>query len=116
MPAIALTADTSVLTCIGNDYGYDRVFERQVEAHGRPGDVLVAISTSGSSPNVLKAAVKAREQGLTVIGFFGQKGGSVLEHCHLAFLAPAAETARIQEMHILAIHLVCELVEESFPS
>ena len=113
LPAIALTTDSSILTCVSNDYGYDRVFERQVEALGRPGDVLVAISTSGSSANVLKAAEKAKASGMSVIGFFGKSGGTVLPSCSLAFLAPGAETARIQEMHILAIHLICELVEDA---
>jgi D-sedoheptulose 7-phosphate isomerase len=111
--AVALTTDTSILTCLGNDYGFDRVFERQVEALGRPGDLLLAISTSGSSPNVLKAAVKAKQTGLTVVGFFGQKGGSILPHCDLAFLAPATDTPRVQEMHILAAHIICELVEDA---
>ena len=111
--AVALAADPAVLTCLGNDYGFDRVFERQVEALGRPGDALIAISTSGSSPNVLQAAIKARELGLTVIGFFGANGGPILKHCHHAFLAPETDTPRVQEMHILAAHIVCELVEDA---
>lgn len=111
--SIALTTDTSILTCLGNDYGFDRVFERQVEAHGRPGDLLLAISTSGSSPNVLKAAIKAREIGMQVVGFFGKKGGAILPHCGLAFLAPETDTPRVQEMHILAAHIICELVEDA---
>lgn len=111
--AIALTTDTSILTCLGNDYGFDRVFERQVEALGRPGDLLLAISTSGSSPNVLKAAVKAGAAGMTVVGFFGRNGGAILPHCSLAFLAPAVDTPRVQEMHILAAHIICELVEDA---
>ncbi len=111
--AIALTTDTSVLTCLGNDYGFDRVFERQVEALGRPGDLLIAISTSGSSPNVLKAAIKAGETGMAVVGFLGKRGGSILPHCSLAFQAPADDTPRVQEMHILAAHMICELVEDA---
>ncbi len=111
--AIALTADTSILTCLGNDYGFDRVFERQIEALGRKGDVLIAISTSGSSPNVLKAVLKARESGLVIVGFLGRNGGLILPHCHLAFLAPETDTPRIQEMHILAAHIICELVEDA---
>jgi len=111
--AVALTTDTSILTCLGNDYGFDRVFERQVEALGRPGDLLLAISTSGSSANVLKAAVKAKAAGLTVAGFFGRNGGSILPHCDLAFLAPSADTPRVQELHILAAHMICELVEDA---
>lgn len=111
--AVALTTDTSVLTCLGNDYGFDRVFERQVEALGRPGDLLLAISTSGSSANVLKAAVKARETGMQVVGFLGKSGGSILPHCDLAFVPQAADTPRVQEMHILAAHIICELVEDA---
>lgn len=111
--AVALTTDTSILTCLGNDYGFDRIFERQVEALGRPGDLLLAISTSGSSPNVLKAAVKARSLGMQVVGFFGKQGGAILPHCGLAFLAPETDTPRVQEMHILAAHIICELVEDA---
>ncbi len=111
--AISLTTDTSVMTCLGNDYGFDRVFERQVEALGRKGDLLIAISTSGSSANVLKAAVKAKEIGMTVIGFFGKGGGAIVKYCDLAFLAPETDTPRVQEMHILAAHIICELVEDS---
>lgn len=113
LSAIALTTDTSALTSIGNDYGYDRVFERQVEALGRPGDVLVAISTSGSSANVLKAAVRARALGMKVAGLFGSKAGSIAEHCDVCFLARSPETPRVQEMHILAIHIICALVEDA---
>ena len=110
--SVALTTDTSVLTCLGNDYGFETVFSRQVEALGRKGDALIAISTSGSSPNVLKAAVKAKELGLAVVGFFGAKGGTILPHCDLAFLAPETDTPRVQELHILAAHIICGLVED----
>jgi len=110
--AVALSTDTSILTSVGNDYGFDRVFERQVEALGRAGDLLVAISTSGSSPNVLKAAVKAKALGLAVVGFFGAAGGAILPHCDLAFLAPSSDTPRVQEMHSLAAHIICGLVED----
>lgn len=111
--AVSLTTDTSVMTCLGNDYGFDRVFERQVEALGRKGDLLIAISTSGSSANVLKAAVKAKETGMTVVGFFGKGGGPIVKYCDLAFLAPETDTPRVQEMHILAAHIICELVEDA---
>ncbi|MDA8243898.1 MAG: D-sedoheptulose 7-phosphate isomerase [Elusimicrobia bacterium] len=114
--AVSLTTDTSVLTCLGNDYGFDRVFERQVEALGRKGDLLIAISTSGSSPNVLKAAAKAKELGMSVVGFFGAKGGAILPHCDLSFLAPSQDTPRVQEMHILAAHIICGLVEDEVSS
>jgi len=113
LAAIALTTDTSILTSLSNDYGFDRVFERQVEALGRKGDLLLAISTSGSSRNVLKAAAKARECGLTVAGFFGKNGGDILPHCDLAFLAPETDTPRVQELHLLAAHIICELVEDA---
>jgi D-sedoheptulose 7-phosphate isomerase len=111
--AVSLTTDTSILTCLGNDYGFDRVFERQVEALGRPGDLLIAISTSGASPNVLNAVIKAKETGMSVVGFFGKDGGPILKHCSLAFLAPETDTPRVQEMHILAAHIICELVEDA---
>ena len=114
--AVALTSDTSVLTCLGNDYGFDRVFERQVEALGRRGDLLIVISTSGSSQNVLKAAVKAKEIGMTVVGFFGKNGGAIKQYCDLAFLAAETDTPRVQEIHILAAHIICELVEDSVAS
>ncbi|MDA8130923.1 MAG: D-sedoheptulose 7-phosphate isomerase [Elusimicrobia bacterium] len=114
--AVALTTDTSVLTCLGNDYGFDRVFERQVEALGRKGDLLIAISTSGSSPNVLKAVIKAKELGMSVVGFFGAKGGAILPHCDLSFLAPSQDTPRVQEIHILAAHIICGLVEDEVSS
>jgi len=112
LPAITLNSDTAVLTCISNDYGYDRVFERQVRAHARPGDVFIGISTSGNSENVLKAARAAKEEGAKVVGFFGQKEGKIAPFCDEIFRAAETETARIQEMHILAIHMICELVEE----
>lgn len=110
--AVALSTDTSILTCLGNDYGFDTIFSRQVEALGRRGDLLIAISTSGSSPNVLKASAKARELGMAVVGFLGKKGGDILPHCDLAFLAPETDTPRVQEMHILAAHIICGLVED----
>jgi D-sedoheptulose 7-phosphate isomerase len=113
LAAIALTTDTSILTALANDYGFDRVFERQVEALGRKGDLLIAISTSGSSPNVLKAVLKARELGLTVAGFFGKNNGAIPQHCDLVFQAPETDTPRVQEMHLLAAHIICELVEDA---
>ncbi len=116
LSALALTTDTSVLTSLSNDYSYDKVFERQVEAHGRPGDVLIGLSTSGASPNVLKALTKAREMRLTTIGFLGRDGGAIRPACDLALVIEGADTPRIQEMHILAAHIVCELVEDSFAS
>lgn len=110
-PAIALTTDTSALTAIGNDYGYDRIFDRQVEALGRAGDVLIGISTSGNSPNVLAAVVRARSQGLYTVGFAGRDGGRLATTCDRCLTVPHAETARIQELHITLGHILCDLVE-----
>jgi len=110
-PAIALTTDTSALTAIGNDYGFERTFDRQVEALGRQGDALIAISTSGNSPNVLAAVVRARAQGLYTLGFAGRDGGRLAAACDLCLTVPHGETARIQEMHITLGHILCDLVE-----
>jgi D-sedoheptulose 7-phosphate isomerase len=111
LPAIALTVNASVLTAVSNDYGYDMVFARQVEALGRPGDVLVGISTSGSSPNVVRALERGRAEGLTTVGFMGRNDGAMQEHCDLIVRAPSDDTQRIQEIHITVGHAVCELVE-----
>ena len=111
LPAIALTTDTSILTAIGNDYGYDYTFARQVEALGRPGDVLVAISTSGNSPNVLRAAEAAKLRNMQVIGFTGRGGGKLAPQADLCFRMPSDETPRIQEGHEFVGHLLCALVE-----
>jgi D-sedoheptulose 7-phosphate isomerase len=117
IPAIALTVDSSILTAGGNDLGFDNVFARQVEAYGRAGDVLVAISTSGNSENVLRAAQQAQRQGLAVIGLLGSGGGRILPHCTAAVVVPSSVTARIQEAHILIGHIWCEMVEEAlFPN
>jgi D-sedoheptulose 7-phosphate isomerase len=110
--AIALTTDSSVLTAIGNDYGYDRVFERQVLGLGAAGDVLIAISTSGRSPNILRAIDAARRKGVVVVGFTGRSGGEMAARCDLCLLAPADTTPLIQQLHITAGHIVCGLVEE----
>ena len=109
--ALALTTDTSVLTAIGNDYGYDRVFERQVHGLGRPGDVLIAISTSGRSPNILKALAAARATGVVAVGFTGANGGDMVPLCDLCLQVPADSTPLIQQLHIVAGHIVCALVE-----
>lgn len=110
--AIALTTDSSVLTAIGNDYGYERVFERQVLGLGRPGDVLIAISSSGRSPNILRAIEAARTVGVTVVGFTGRGGGDMRARCELCLCAPSDSTPIIQQLHITAGHLICGLVEE----
>jgi D-sedoheptulose 7-phosphate isomerase len=109
--AIALTTDSSVLTAIGNDYGYDRVFERQVLGLGRPGDVLLAISTSGRSPNILRAIGAARERGVAVVGFTGSSGGDIAPLCDVCLRVPSDSTPLIQQVHITAGHIICGLVE-----
>jgi D-sedoheptulose 7-phosphate isomerase len=113
MPALALTTDTSALTAIGNDYGYDRVFSRQVEAHGRAGDVAIGISTSGKSPNVIKALETARDRGLLRVGMTGRGGGAVGPLVDFLIDVPHQDTARIQEVHGMVVHIICELVEEA---
>jgi D-sedoheptulose 7-phosphate isomerase len=114
--AIALTTDSSVLTAIANDYGYERVFERQILGLGRAGDVLIAISTSGRSPNILRAIGAARERGLAVVGFTGRNGGEMVARCDLCLRAPSEATPLIQQLHITAGHIICGLVEQSlFP-
>ena len=111
LPAIALTTDTSILTAIGNDYGYDYTFARQVEALGRQGDVLIVISTSGNSPNILRAAQAAKGRGVSVIGFTGRSGGKLAPLSDLCFCIPSDETPRIQEGHEFIGHLLCALIE-----
>lgn len=114
LASVALTTDTSILTAVANDYGYDEVFARQVEGLGRAGDVLIGISTSGNSANVVKAALKARDTGMHTIAFTGEGGGKLKEICDITFAVPSKVTARIQEMHILVGHIICELVEEEY--
>lgn len=112
LPAIALTTDTSLLTAVANDFGYDVVFSKQVEALGRKGDVLVAISTSGNSPNVLRAAEAARGRGLVVIALTGGSGGKLAPLADVLLNVPGRETTpRVQEAHLVAEHVICELVE-----
>ena len=113
LPAIALATDMAAITCIANDYDYAEIFARQVNAHGQKGDVVIAISTSGNSPNVLKGLVAAREVGLTTVGWTGGKGGKLAEMVDYTFVVPSTVTARIQESHITLGHVLCELIEES---
>ncbi len=116
LPAIALTTDTSILTGIGNDYGYERLFARQLEALAKPGDVLFALSTSGRSPNVLVALRTAREMGLRTVGFARGEGGDMGPLCDLLLRVPSASTPRIQEGHEVLGHTICALVEAAmFP-
>ena len=112
LPGIALTTDTSILTAIGNDYGYDYVFARQIEALAKEGDVFCAISTSGNSKNILRAIDAAKVRGVQVIGFTGQGGGSMADSCDLCFRVPSTETPRIQEGHEFLGHLLCALIEQ----
>ncbi|MDY4920796.1 MAG: D-sedoheptulose 7-phosphate isomerase [Phascolarctobacterium sp.] len=111
LPAIALTVDTSILTAVGNDYGFDKVFVRQVEALAQPGDVLVGISTSGNSPNVVQAIELAKTKGVYCVGMTAAGGGKMAGLCDECIAVPAKITARAQEMHILIGHILCELVD-----
>jgi D-sedoheptulose 7-phosphate isomerase len=114
LPAIALTTDSSVLTAIGNDYGFDRAFERQVRGLGQKGDVFIAISTSGRSPNIVAALQAAREGGLTTIGFTGTAANGTMQAlCDHCLAAPSPETPQIQQIHIVAAHAICGLVERN---
>ena len=109
--AVALTTDTSILTAIGNDYTFDNVFSRQIEAIGAPGDVFLGISTSGNSKNILAALHQAREQGLTTVGFTGNGGGQMAQLCDLNIIVPSTVTMNIQESHLALEHIFCMLVE-----
>jgi len=116
LPAIALTTDGGVLTCVANDTGFENVFARQIEALGTKGDLSLAISTSGTSPNIVRACGQAREQGIKVIGLLGCDGGRVAALCDLALIVPSNNTQRIQETHNLVGHILCELIEsQMFP-
>ncbi|NQW29329.1 MAG: SIS domain-containing protein [Ignavibacteria bacterium] len=111
--AMALTVDTSILTAGGNDYGYNNVFSRQVEAFGKPDDVLIAITTSGTSPNVVRAVEEAHNKGVLTIGLLGGTGGVLKDMCTKSVIVPSSVTARIQECHILIGHMWCEMIEDS---
>jgi len=112
LPAIALATDIAAITCIANDYGYEELFARQIRAHGQKGDVAIAISTSGNSPNVLKGVEAARAIGLTTIAWTGGSGGKLAGMVDHPFVVPSKVTARIQESHITLGHVLCELIEE----
>ena len=114
LPGIALTTDTSALTAIGNDYGYDRVFDRQVEALANKGDLIIGISTSGNSKNIISALKLGREFGCKTLGFSGRDGGAMNEVCDINLVVPSNNTPRIQEMHILFGHTICQLIDEAF--
>jgi len=112
LPAVALTTDTSILTAIGNDYGYEKLFSRQVQALGQAGDIFIGYSTSGTSPNVLGAFKEARTRGLLCIGMTGNRGGPMTELCDYLLAVPAKETPKIQEGHLVLGHILCGLVEK----
>ncbi|MFN3599106.1 MAG: D-sedoheptulose 7-phosphate isomerase [Aquificaceae bacterium] len=111
LPAIALTTDTSILTALGNDYGFEHIFERQIEALCMPGDIAIGISTSGESPNVIRGLMKAHDLGATSIAFTGRKGGKVVDIAHYSFVVPSYDTPRIQECHITLGHVLCEIID-----
>ena len=112
LAAMALSTDTSAITCISNDYSFDEVFARQVQGLGRAGDVLLAISTSGNSRNVIRAVEEARAAGMSVIGLLGREGGALNELCDVVIVVPSQVTARIQESHILIGHTLCGMIEQ----
>ena len=114
LPAISLTTDTSALTAISNDYGYAKVFDRQVEALANDGDLLIGISTSGNSDNIISALTTAKELGCTTIGLSGRDGGQMNEVCDVNLIVPSNDTPRIQEIHILLGHTLCQIVDDAF--
>ncbi|WP_296290104.1 D-sedoheptulose 7-phosphate isomerase [Pseudomonas sp.] len=113
LPAVALTVDTSILTAIGNDYGYEKLFARQVQALGQKGDIFIGYSTSGKSPNILKAFEEARARGLVCIGLTGNRGGPMQELCDHLLEVPSSDTPKIQEGHLVLGHILCGLVEDA---
>ena len=116
LAALSLSTDTSILTAVGNDYGYENIFSRQIAALGQAGDTAIAISTSGNSPSVLEGIDMARTKGLFTVGFTGETGGKMKDRCEVLFRVPSRQTPRIQETHILLGHILCELVDRQlFP-
>lgn len=114
LPAIALTTDTSILTAVGNDYGYEEVFRRQVESLGNPGNILVGISTSGNSKNIIKAFREAKQKGMKVVAFTGEKSSEAEKLADITLKVPSTMTARIQECHIMAGHIICNFVDQQY--
>lgn len=113
LASIALTTDTSIITAIGNDYGYEKLFSRQVQANGIKGDIFIGISTSGNSANVIEALKECKEKGIITVGLTGEKGGKMAEMCDYCIKVPSNETPRVQETHILIGHIICAVVEEA---
>ncbi len=114
LPGVALCTSVSSITAIGNDYSFDDIFSRGVEGLGKEGDILFALSTSGNSPNVIKAVDAAKDKGLFAIGLAGKDGGTLAQKCDMSLVVADQSTARIQEMHILAIHIICEIIDRAF--
>lgn len=114
LPAMALTANSSIVTAIGNDFGYEHIFSRQVEGFGRQGDVFVGISTSGNSQNLVQAMQSAKNISITTVGLIGKNGGLMKNYCDFKLVVPSANTQRIQEAHIMIIHELCSLIDEAF--
>ncbi|MGG0716038.1 D-sedoheptulose 7-phosphate isomerase [Robertmurraya massiliosenegalensis] len=112
LPAIALTTDTSILTAVGNDYGYEEIFSRQIEALVKPHDIVIGITTSGNSDNIIRAIKRANDKGALTIGLTGKDGGMMKDICHRCIVIPSRNTARIQEAHILIGHIICEIIDE----
>nr|WP_317853519.1 D-sedoheptulose 7-phosphate isomerase [Neobacillus sp. Marseille-Q6967] len=113
LPAVALTTDTSILTAVGNDYGYEHLFSRQIDALGQPGDLFIGLSTSGNSTNIINALKICKEKKITTVGLTGKLGGEIPKYCDYCMKVPSSETPRIQESHILIGHILCALVEET---
>lgn len=113
LPAVALTTDSSILTCMGNDYGYNSIFKRQIEALGNRGDVFIGISTSGNSENIIEAVYEAKDKGVITIGLLGRDGGKLKSLCDYNITFPYKETARVQEHHMMTYHLMCEFIENN---
>lgn len=116
LSAIALTTNSSIITAIANDFGYEHVFSRQIEALGKRDDVFIGISTSGNSKNLILAAQTARQHGLQTVGILGNNGGVMAQYCDISIIAPSFDTQAIQESHILIIHIICSIVDEAFGS
>lgn len=112
LPAIALTTDTSIMTAIGNDYGYEKIFSRQIQANGIEGDIFFAISTSGNSKNIIEALKECKKKGIVTVGLTGLSGGDMKDLCDYCICIPSDETPRIQESHLLIEHIICAVVEE----
>jgi len=113
LPALALTTDSSILTAIGNDYGYEKLFSRQIQANGVEGDMFIGISTSGNSENILKALEECKNKKIITVGLTGENGGKMAELCDYCIKVPSTETPRVQEAHILISHIICSIIEEA---